>query len=169
MNAVQTFTFDVDSITHGIRLVEIDGAPWFVTADVCRATTVQVGRNGKVNVTLATQGLAADERGFHSVKDPHGFSQRMAVISESGFYKLVMRSNKPQARKFQDWVTRDVLPSIRKNGGYIAGQEKLASGELSDAELLARSHLVALRIIESVTAERDAAHLFDIYALYGVQ
>jgi prophage antirepressor-like protein len=48
-------------------------------------------------------------------------SRRLVVISESGLYKLVMRSNKPEARKFQDWVTRDVLPAIRKDGGYIMG------------------------------------------------
>ncbi|WP_200480192.1 BRO-N domain-containing protein [Azospirillum brasilense] len=160
MNAVQTFTFDVDSITHGIRLVEIDGAPWFVAADACKVL-------GLTNPTVATARLDADERAKLNLGQ-RGMGAVNAV-SESGLYALILQSRKPQAEAFQRWVARDVLPSIRKDGGYIAGQEKLASGELSDAEFLARSHLVALRIIESVTAERDAAHLFDTYALYNVQ
>lgn len=53
----------------------------------------------------------------------------MTVISESGLYKMVMRSNKPEARLFQDWVTQVVLPAIRKDGAYILGEEKVATGE----------------------------------------
>ena len=49
----------------------------------------------------------------------------LGLISESGLYKLVMRSDKPEARQFQDWVTRVVLPAIRKDGGYIQGEEKV--------------------------------------------
>lgn len=47
---------------------------------------------------------------------------RAMLISESGLYKLIMRSDKPQARDFQDWVTRVVLPAIRKDGAYIMGE-----------------------------------------------
>ncbi|WP_418314504.1 Bro-N domain-containing protein [Roseomonas gilardii] len=54
--------------------------------------------------------------------------QGLALISESGLYKLIMRSDKPQARAFQDWVTRDVLPAIRKDGMYVMGEEKVRSG-----------------------------------------
>jgi|GEM_PF-6970342 Prophage antirepressor len=50
------------------------------------------------------------------------------IISESGLYKLVMRSDKPEAREFQDWVTREVLPAIRKDGMYVAGEEKVKTG-----------------------------------------
>ncbi len=48
---------------------------------------------------------------------------RMVIISESGLYKLIMRSDKPEARAFQNWVTQVVLPSIRKDGGYVAGED----------------------------------------------
>lgn len=50
----------------------------------------------------------------------------MKLISESGLYKLILRSDKPQARLFQNWVTRDVLPAIRKDGAYVMGEEKEA-------------------------------------------
>lgn len=54
----------------------------------------------------------------------------ITLISESGLYKLIMRSDKPAAREFQDWVTHVVLPAIRKDGAYIMGEEKVATGEL---------------------------------------
>ena len=71
----------------------------------------------------------------------------MAVINESGMYSLVLSSKLPNAKKFKRWITSEVIPSIRKNGGYIAGQESL-----SDEELMAKAVLVAQKKI----AERDA-------------
>jgi hypothetical protein len=53
----------------------------------------------------------------------------LVCVSESGLYKLIMRSDKPEAKDFQDWVTRVVLPAIRKDGGYVMGEEKVATGE----------------------------------------
>lgn len=73
-------------------------------------------------------GLDADERTLYQIQK--GF-RSVSLISESGLYKLVMRSNKPEARAFQDWVTREVLPAIRKDGGYIKGEELVATGEPS--------------------------------------
>lgn len=95
--------------------------------------------------------LDDDEKGTHTIRTPGG-PQSVAVISESGLYSLILTSRKPEAKAFKKWVTSVVLPSIRKHGGYVAGQEKLATGELTDAELLARSILVAQRVI----AEKDA-------------
>ncbi|WP_425292724.1 BRO-N domain-containing protein [Agrobacterium tumefaciens] len=54
------------------------------------------------------------------------------MISESGLYKLIMRSDKPEARKFQDWVTRDVLPAIRKTGGYLLNEEAPDTAKADD-------------------------------------
>ena len=108
-------------------MVTIEGNPWFVAGDVCRALGAYVS-GGKVNVTLATQTLDPHERGFNPIKDPTGFSQRTCVISESGLYKLLMRSDKPLAKPFQDWVSQVVLPAIRKDGGYVMGEEKVGRG-----------------------------------------
>ncbi len=58
------------------------------------------------------------------------------IISEAGLYKLVMRSDKPEARAFQDWVCGVVLPAIRKDGAYIQGEEKVATGEMSEDEFV---------------------------------
>lgn len=56
----------------------------------------------------------------------------MVTILENGLYKLIMRSDKPEARDFQNWVTRVVLPAIRKDGAYIIGEEKVSSGEMDE-------------------------------------
>ncbi|MGF7173554.1 BRO-N domain-containing protein [Azospirillum doebereinerae] len=71
---------------------------------------------GLRNTTEALRPLTDDEKGFNRI-DTRGGMQSLYTITESGLYKLVMRSDKPEARKFQDWVTRDVLPAIRKDGG----------------------------------------------------
>jgi prophage antirepressor-like protein len=81
----------------------------------------------------------------------------LTLISESGLYKLVLRSNKPEARQFQDWVTRDVLPAIRKDGAYIMGEEKVASGEMDEDEFVLKAISILQRKVERITAERDQA------------
>ncbi|WP_452030449.1 BRO-N domain-containing protein [Azospirillum palustre] len=93
----------------------------------------------------ALKTLTADERQGHSLPSLNrllgggvdraffGGAGLQTLISESGLYKLVMRSDKPEARKFQDWVTRDVLPAIRKDGGYIMGEEGRGMGTLRDS------------------------------------
>jgi len=78
--------------------------------------------------------LSQDEvRRINRTSHPHLFpvgrgASWLLLITESGLYKLIMRSDKPEARKFQDWVTREVLPAIRKDGMYVAGEEKLKTG-----------------------------------------
>lgn len=97
-------TFDFRSNT--IRVVQIDGEPWFTLADIRRA--LGRSRGGK-----QTSFLSDDER--RKVRELNGATLKghgLTLISESGLYKLVMRSDKPQARAFQDWVTRDVLPPL---------------------------------------------------------
>ena len=113
--AVATYSFN----GMDLRVVEIAGEPWFVAVDVCRAIGAYVRQNGEVQTANALRPLSSDEvrvppnpisgsRGPRSAK----------VISESGLYKLVMRSDKKEAKQFQEWVTREVLPSIRKTGTY---------------------------------------------------
>ena len=74
-----------------------------------------------------------------------GRTARASLVSESGLYKLIMRSDKPEARKFQDWVTREVLPAIRKDGAYIMGEEKVRTGEMDEDELVLRAVAILQR------------------------
>lgn len=94
-----------------VRSILIDGDPWFVAADVCKALEIE-----RTNRALSR--LDDDEKGAHSVSTPGG-RQRMSIISESGLYSLILGSRKPEARAFKRWITHEVIPSIRKHGAYM--------------------------------------------------
>lgn len=109
MNEVSIFKFE-ESFT--VRTVTKDNEPWFVAKDICDVL-------GLTNSRVAVGPLDEDEKGVSKVYTPSG-EQEMCVINESGLYALVIRSNKPNARKFRKWITSEVLPSIRKTGKYAA-------------------------------------------------
>lgn len=93
-----------------IRVLEIDGEPWFVAADVCRALE-------HTNTAVALDRLDDDEKGVSSIYTPGG-NQQMSIVNEPGLYSLVLGSRKPEAKAFKRWITHEVLPSIRKTGSY---------------------------------------------------
>ena len=95
---------------HTVRVVTHNNQYWFVATDV--AATL-----GYRNAPDASRHLDEDEKGTQIVRTPGG-DQQLTIISESGLYALVLRSRKPEARKFAKWVTSEVLPSIRKTGSY---------------------------------------------------
>ena len=94
-----------------IRTLTIDGAPWFVAADVCRA--LEIG-----NPSMTVERLDDDEKGISTI-DTLGGKQRMTIINEPGLYSLVLSSRKPEAKAFRRWITHEVIPAIRKYGGYM--------------------------------------------------
>lgn len=114
-----------------VRTVTVDGEPWFVIADVCRAIGI-----GKAND--AARGLDDDERGTDSIRTPSG-DQDMLICSEPGLFSLIMRSRKPEARAFKRWVTHEVLPNIRRTGAYAVETPE---------QLLARALVTAQGVIE---------------------
>ncbi len=136
MNELQIF----NSEEFGeIRTVTIDNEPWFVGKDVAIAL-------GYTNPQKAVRDhVQEDDRGMNEMDTPSG-RQTLTVINESGLYALIFGSKLESAKRFKHWVTSEVLPAIRKNGGYIAGQESL-----SDDELLAK----ALMVAQNKIAERD--------------
>lgn len=134
MNELQIF----NSEEFGqVRTVEINGKPYFVANDVARA----------LGYKRPADAVTAHCKG--SVKHRYltdGGEQELKVIPEGDIYRLTVRSKLPSAEKFEKWVFDEVVPSIRTNGGYIAGQETL-----SDEDLMAKAILVAQRKIK----ERD--------------
>lgn len=108
-NEIQKF---VNKNFGEIRTVTINNEPWFVAKDVCDILGVQ-------NVTQSMQQLEDLERSMFNI----GRQGAVNIISESGFYTLVLRSRKPIAKPFRLWVTQEVLPQIRKTGGYIPVKE----------------------------------------------
>lgn len=93
-----------------LRVVERDGDPWFVLADVCRVLEIANSRD-------AAGRLDEDEKGV-VITDTPGGPQKTIIINESGLWSLVLVSRKPQAKQFKKWITAEVIPSIRKTGGY---------------------------------------------------
>lgn len=112
MNDMQVFDFE----DNAVRVIDIDGEPWFVAADVCRILDLK-------NPSKTCADLDDDETGLTSSysRSSNGTEQKrdMLIINESGLYNLIFRSRKPEAKKFRKWVTAEVLPSIRKTGMYV--------------------------------------------------
>jgi anti-repressor protein len=100
--------FDFESTL--VRVVDRDGSPWFVLAEVCRFL-------GIGNPSDAAGRLDDDEKGV-ATTDTLGGPQEVVIVNESGFYSLVMRSRKPEAKRFKKWVTATVLPEIRRTGTF---------------------------------------------------
>lgn len=102
-----------------IRTITIDGEPWFVAADVCSA--LDIG-----NPSQAISRLDDDEKMTLTTNEGHsgkvGGAQMLNVISEAGLYSLILKSRKPEAKAFKRWVTHDILPTIRKTGGYMTDE-----------------------------------------------
>ena len=104
-----------------IRTVILNGEPWFVAKDVCDIL-------GTTNPTMAMDGLENFERAKFNL----GRQGEANIISESGFYTLVLRSRKPIAKPFRIWVTSEVLPAIRKTGKYVTSYEDKVESMLED-------------------------------------
>lgn len=104
-----------------VRAVTLEGEPWFVASDVCRVL-------GLEQTHKALNRLDEDEVG-RGIKIPHPQSPEktieVGIVNEPGLYSLVLASHKPEAKAFKRWITHEVIPSIRKTGGYIAGQETI--------------------------------------------
>ena len=121
-----------------IRTSVVNSEPMFCLSDICKS--LGLSQPSKVKERL-------NEKGVRTIPTlTSGGEQNLLYINEPNLYKVIFQSRKESAERFTDWVTSEVLPSIRKNGGYIAGQEAL-----SDDELLSKALLVAHNKI----AERD--------------
>lgn len=107
---IQTFNFN----SLLLRALLIDGEPYFIAKDA--ATALGYSQPGHM-----LRMLDDDEKGLHKV-DTHGGTQQMSTITESGLYKAIFNSRKPEAKAFNRWVTKEVIPTIRKTGQYQAPQ-----------------------------------------------
>lgn len=144
-NEIQKFDFKGSSLR---TLTDEAGEPWFVAKDVCDIL-------GMSNPSMVVTALDKDEVAQIDPKDYLGSENRsnqaVNIVSEPGLYKLIMRSRKPEAKEFQRWVTHEVLPQIRKTGGYIPTSESD-----SDEDIMARAVLVAQKTIERKNQQLQA-------------
>lgn len=148
MNALTLFAY----AGHDVRVIEHDGEPWFVAADVAKILGYRMASD-------MTRRLDEDDRGTRSVRTPSG-EQEMTVISEPGLYAAVLGSKVPGSREFKRWVTHDVLPEIRKHGSY--GAPALTGPELMAAALIEAQQTLAAKDRELEQA-RPKAEAFDAF------
>ena len=131
MNTVKEF---LSEVFGKVRVVTKEETLWFVAKDICDI----LGTKTK-DIPTVLKGKGLDSIDILT----NGGKQKMTVISEQSLYKLIFKSRKPFAEDFQDWICEEVIPSIRKNDGYIDKQE-----ELSAEELMTKALLVAQKTIE---------------------
>ena len=129
-NEIQQFDFKGASLR---TLTDEAGEPWFVAKDVCDILALS-------NATVALQSLDDDELTKFNLGGQHGEAN---IISEPGLYRLVMKSRKPEAKEFQRWVTHEVLPQIRRTGGYIPTNDTD-----DDMTILAKAVMIGQRTME---------------------
>lgn len=127
-----------------IRTVILNGDPWFVAKDVCDIL-------GTTNPTMAMEGLEDFERAKFNL----GRQGEANIISESGFYTLVLRSRKPIAKPFRIWVTSEVLPAIRKTGKYVAQAENKVESMLEDMGCNMKIVYAQINNMEEILGEQN--------------
>ena len=120
-----------------VRTFDKGGEPWFVGKDV--ATILGYERTADA----IRAHVDDDDKGVGEIQTPGG-KQKIIIINESGLYSLVLSSKLPTAKKFKHWITSEVLPTIRRTGGYIANAETM-----TDAEIMSKALLIAKQTIES--------------------
>jgi len=142
MSELSVFNFD----SYQVRTVARNGDPWFVASDVCDA--LDLGNNRQ-----AVARLDEDEKGVTTV-DTLGGMQDVTTVNESGMYSLIFTSRKPEAKRFKKWVTSEVLPTIRKTGGYAS-----ESTWLKDQLLTAKDQIIDLQrqILLSMQEQKNNA------------
>lgn len=123
MNALQIFNFESQAVRSLLRNDE----PWFVATDVCRILELS-------NTSKAVEHLDSDEKGI-TLGDTLGGNQEMLIVSESGLYVLIFKSRTPEAKRFRKWVTSVLLPTLRRTGRFVIGDDdedlpSLAHGRL---------------------------------------
>ncbi|HFA8530695.1 TPA: hypothetical protein WM172_001465 [Neisseria gonorrhoeae] len=163
MNVIQSFNFNT---TSPVRAFEKDGLTWFVAADVCKALEIQ-------NPTQALEKLDDDERSMFNIgrSEIHGGGGNVNIINESGLYILILRSRKAMeqgstAWKFRKWVTSEVLPTIRKTGGYQVGQKTTADDRTGLRQAVAA--LVGRKGIDYSSAYSMIHQRFNVESVEGI-
>lgn len=124
-----------------IRTLNLDGEPWFVAADVCKALLI-------VNSRDALTRIDDDEKGVVST-DTLGGRQEVTIVNEPGLYALILSSRKPEAKAFKRWITHEVIPAIRKHGAYIS-----PNAEAVQVTPTIEQYIASARIISTCRADR---------------
>lgn len=136
-----------------IQVLIINDEPWWVANQVCEVL-------GLKNPRTSIAHLDGDDKGVHTV-DTLGGPQTVATVNESGLYSLVLRSRKPEAKEFKRWITRDVLPAIRKTGSYSvqSNMVNLAGVALSDDPIMVMLGAIGNMRMTQIDQERRLSNV----------
>lgn len=171
MDELQVFSFDGASV----RMVSVDGSPWFVGRDVCELL-------GYSNASKAITDHCKGGTKRYTLNTAGG-DQDLIIINESNLYRLIIKSKMPSAERFESWVVGEVLPSIRKTGGYLSPKV-----DFSDPEVISRlldnwredrKKLVAaqnkiqhdapkVEFFDQVVSSRDAIQMREVAAVLNI-
>lgn len=113
-----------------LGVVTIDCEPWFIAMDICEALEL-------TNTAVALQAVDDEDKTEH--KDYLGSGRKPLLVNESGLYSLIIKSRKPQARRFKRWITSEVLPEIRRTGSYLLPTMKAGLPDFTDEVAAARA------------------------------
>ncbi|HGJ5857197.1 Bro-N domain-containing protein, partial [Arsenophonus nasoniae] len=152
MTTAQTISFSFQE-AHDVRIKIINSEPWFCLKDVCEildisrsSDLVQISKEFVKNEPLKNTRGTLDPQGVRKTDTPtKGGNQQLVYVNEPNLYRVIFRSNKPEAKQFQDWVFNEVLPSIRKTGRYDRHQpqpQTKASERFSHSDTRNLTHLV---------------------------
>jgi prophage antirepressor-like protein len=151
MNDLHIFNYN----GYKVRTIQKDGEPWWVLKDVCEVL-------GLSSPHKVFERLDDDEKGRNQIPTLGG-EQEMTVVNESGLYNVILRSDKPEAKPFRKWVTSEVLPSIRKNGGYIVNQENLTPEQIVANALIVAQNIISQKD-KQIEQMKPKAEFFDAVA-----
>ncbi|WP_223169980.1 BRO family protein [Neisseria sp. RH3002v2f] len=154
MNQVQYFNFN----QNAIQVINKNGEAWFIASEVA----AMLGYRDSYNMTRI---LDNDEKGTHNVSTLGG-NQDVSVINESGFYHAAFKSRKPEVKPFRKWVTSEVLPTIRKTGGYQIGQKTTADDRTGLRQAVAA--LVGRKGIDYSSAYSMIHQRFNVEAIEDI-
>lgn len=149
-NSVQLFEYS----GHEVRSILIDNEPWFIASDVARVLEYRAAPD-------MTRRIDDEDKGYAKVRTPGG-EQELSILNESGLYDAVFRSNAVGAKKFKRWVTKEVLPTIRKTGSYGSAQPaELTRSDLARMVLEAENEKLALSSkLEAIQPKADYVDTF---------
>lgn len=166
MHDLQIFNYNGNEV----RTIQKDGEPWWVLKDVCEIF-------GETNYRRVSGRLDEDEKGVSQINTPGGL-QSMTVINEAGLYTTLfamqpekargvteeyVQQRQEQLKSFRKWVTSEVLPSIRKNGGYIANQENLTPEQIVANALIVAQNIISQKD-KQIEQMKPKAEFFDAVA-----
>lgn len=143
-NGMQVFSYE----GNDVRTVQRNGEAWWVLRDVCDILNL-------TTPARVAERLEEDEVSQTHIIDSIGRKQETTIISESGLYNVILRSDKPEAKSFKRWVTHEVLPTIRKHGAYIAPAK---------LEQLMNDPDAWIQMLTTLKAERAAKELLQLDA-----